>query len=510
MSGFNFLKESQVHVVHGSNRYNVKVTPELSFTQTFAEDAYEVKTLHDQTKMFKGTSITKANPANFSFETHLTSEKDESIVLDLLTDYDTSSGEQLLKSFDMYVVTNESTFKLEGCIITQGEFKFERGSHLRLLVSGSAKKLERVGNESYSLPGNLQSASATRTPTVPILRVDIGGNEQPNVAAATISVQNNINWTPYETLQNSLNVNNVVANVMYPSSYSLNDRVVSGNVTQFMTDSTLTGGERATQFQTFDESTPVRIRTLHNGSFFFDANMLDCMFTKRPGIADVFSQTFDFRLVESPTSLGRHQPENGLTLSETMGSGGAAQNINQAGADEPLYETAETGQPTVFSGEVNLPSIFSADACLWEHGGTGIGSWLGVRLINGVYNFVLRSGEGLGSETATSADGIINEKPISKIPEFDGQVHTVCWELHPTNGTHKLWIDGREIFNDTTTGGGAFDGSAWSGGNPGGWLKGQSTASGNYVITAWPVTTGSSGLRHYFNQVSTENTNITY
>ena len=35
-----------------------------------------------------------------------------------------------------------------------------------------------------------------------------------------------------------------------------------------MTDSTLTGGERATQFQTFDESTPVRIRTLHNGSFF--------------------------------------------------------------------------------------------------------------------------------------------------------------------------------------------------------------------------------------------------
>ena len=204
----------------------------------------------------------------------------------------------------MYVVTNESTFKLEGCVITQGEFIFERGSHLRLGVSGSAKKLERVGNESYSLPGSLQSASTTRTPTVPILRVDIGGNEQPNVAAATISVQNNINWTPYETLQNSLNVNNVVANVMYPSSYSLNDRVVSGNVTQFMTDSTLTGGARATQFQTFNESTSVRIRTLHNGSFFFDANMTGCMFTKRPGVADVFSQTLDYRIVTSPADLG--------------------------------------------------------------------------------------------------------------------------------------------------------------------------------------------------------------
>ena len=71
MSGFNFLRESEIHIVYGSNRYNVKVTPQLSFTQTFAEDAYSVKTLHDQTKMFKGTSITKANPADFSFETQL-------------------------------------------------------------------------------------------------------------------------------------------------------------------------------------------------------------------------------------------------------------------------------------------------------------------------------------------------------------------------------------------------------------------------------------------------------
>ena len=112
MSGFNFLRESELHIVLGSNRYNVKITPTLTFTQTFAEEAYQVKTLHDQTKMFSGTSVTKANPANFSFETHLTTEKDENIVLDLLTDYDTSSGEQLLKSFDMYIVSNTQTLKI--------------------------------------------------------------------------------------------------------------------------------------------------------------------------------------------------------------------------------------------------------------------------------------------------------------------------------------------------------------------------------------------------------------
>jgi hypothetical protein len=304
MAEYNFLRESQLHIVYGGNRYNVKITPSLSFSQTFAEDAYEVKTLHDQTKMFSGTSITKANPANFSFEIHLTEEKDESIVLDLLTDYDTSTGEQLLKSFDMYIVTNESTFKLEGCIITQGEFSFARSNPLQLSVSGQAKKLERVGSDSYSLPGTLQSASATRTPTKPLLRVDVGGNEQPNIVSATLSVQNNINWTPYETLQSSLNVNNTVANAMYPSNYSLNDRVVTGNLTQYMTDATLTGSARATQFQTFNESTSVRVRTLVNNSNFFDANLNDCMFTKRPSQGEVFTQTLDYRLVESPTDLG--------------------------------------------------------------------------------------------------------------------------------------------------------------------------------------------------------------
>ena len=317
-------------------------------------------------------------------------------------------------------------------------------------------------------------------------------------------MQNNINWTPYETLQDSLSVTSA-SNAIYPSSYSLNDRVVSGNITQFTTDANYS------EFQTFDTSSNIDIKTIVDGVEFFHADLNGCMFTKRSDPGEVFTQTYDYRLVDSPIDLGRHQPENGLTLSETMGSGGAAQNINQHGTTEPLYTNTETGQPTVFSGEVNLPSSFSADACLWEHGGTGVGSWLGVRQISGVYNFVLRSGEGTASVTATSNDGIISEKPISEIPEFDGQVHTVCWEIHPSNGTHRLWIDGKEIFNDTTIGGGVLETSKWSGGNPGGWLKGQSNASGDYVLTQWPVTAGSSGLRHYFNQVATDNTTlITY
>ena len=297
MSGFNFLRESELHIHFGSNRYNVKIAPNLTLTQTFAEDAYSVKTLHDQTKMFRGTSITKANPANFSFSTHLTTEKDEQIILELLTDTVTTSGNQQLKSFDMYVVSTNGTLKIEGCVITQGEFQFGKDRPLELTVSGQGKKLSRVGDENFSLPGTLQSASTTRTPTKPLLDVLVNNSAVSNLVAATLQVQNNIQWTPYETLQNSLSVTNAT-NAMYPSDYSLTDRNVSGNITQFHSDA------NASEFQTFNTSTSVKIRTKVNGSIFLNADLADCMYTKRSAITEVFTQTYDFRLVGTPNDLG--------------------------------------------------------------------------------------------------------------------------------------------------------------------------------------------------------------
>ena len=297
MTAYNLLRESSVHIVHNGSRYLLKTTPEVSFSQTFAEDAYEVKTLHDQTKMFQGTSVTKANPANFNFAVHLTQEKDESIVKSLLTDYDTSNGEQLLKSFDLYIVTGESTLKLEGCVITQGEFNLAKGSPLILTVSGQAKQLSRVGDASYSLPGSLVSASSTRTPTLSLLDVEVDSTDVPNLATATLQVQNNINWTPFETLQNSLSVTSA-SNAMYPTTYTLGDRVVSGNITQYLTSN------NSGTFQSFDTSANVAVKTIVNGSTFLNANLTGCMFTKRSNVAEAFTQTFDFRLVNSPANLG--------------------------------------------------------------------------------------------------------------------------------------------------------------------------------------------------------------
>ena len=296
MAKYNFRKESKVHLVYGGSRYLIKTTPDISFSQTFAEDAYEVKTLHDQTKMFLGTSITKANPADFSFTTHLTKEKDETIVKSLLTDIETVGGQTRVKSFDLYIVSSESTFKLTGCIIRNGDFNFSQNSATTLTVSGQAQKLERIGNASYSLPGSLVSASSTRTPTLSLIDVEVSGSDVSNIISATLSVQNDISWTPYETLQSSLSVTNA-SNAVYPTGFTVGNRIVSGNIKQYVTDA------NSSTVQSFNTDTTVRLKTIVNGSTFLDANLANCMFTKRSQLEDLLTQSFDYRLVVTPANL---------------------------------------------------------------------------------------------------------------------------------------------------------------------------------------------------------------
>ena len=118
-----------------------------------------------------------------------------------------------------------------------------------------------------------------------------------DVVNATLQVQNNTNFKGYTTLQNSLSVTNNT-NAMYPSGFFLENRVVAGNITQFLTSG------NSSSFFDFSTNSNITIKTLLNGGTFFQAALTGCMFTKRPGIADVFSQTLDYRIVTSPADLG--------------------------------------------------------------------------------------------------------------------------------------------------------------------------------------------------------------
>ena len=197
----SFLRESKLYIVYGGNRYRIFTTTAISFSQTFAEDSYPVKTLHDQSKMFKASNITKAQPASFSFTVPFTLEKDESIVVDLLGDIVTTADAgittQQLKSFDMYVQTGSSTFKLESAVITSANFAFNPIEQFVVSVEGQGIKLTRAGDESYTIPGSAQSESSTRTPLMVYPVVSIDSLSMNSLLGATLLVQNDIQWTAF-------------------------------------------------------------------------------------------------------------------------------------------------------------------------------------------------------------------------------------------------------------------------------------------------------------------------
>ena len=290
---YSFLRESKLYIVYGGNKYRIYTSTSIAFNQTFAEDSYSVKTLHDQSKMFEGVSITKAQPASFNFDVPLTVEKDESIVIDLLGDV--TDGQ--LKSFDIYIQTNSSTFKLENAIISSANFDFGYENQFTAQLEGQGTKLSRVGDESYSIPGSAQSESSTRTPVqvYPVITAD--SLDMNNIISATLQLQNNINWTPFTNLHNSLSVTSS-SNAMFPSDYTLGTRIISGEIRQYQTDN------NNTQFDDFSTNTNLTIKAIKvgeasNATPFFQIQLNPIKYTARLDPAEVYTQSYDYRSLDN-------------------------------------------------------------------------------------------------------------------------------------------------------------------------------------------------------------------
>ena len=302
---YSFLRESKLYLVYGGTKYQIRTTSSITFNQTFAEDAYSVKTLHDQSKMFEGSTITKANPASFSFVVPLTVEKDESIVIDLLSDLvettDAGITTQQLKSFDMYVQTGSSTFKLENAVFTSGSFDFGKKDQFTVELEGQGTKLSRVGDESYSIPGSAQSESSTRTPLLVYPVVSIDSLDMSSILTTTLQIQNSIDWTPFETLHDSLSVTNS-SNAMFPTTYTLTGRIASGEIRQYQTDNNVT------QFDDFNTSSNLTIKAVEVGnassdSGFFAINLNPVSYTARMQPESAYTQSYDFTSTDN-TALG--------------------------------------------------------------------------------------------------------------------------------------------------------------------------------------------------------------
>ena len=298
---YSFLRESKLYIVYGGNKYRIYTSTSITFNQTFAQDSYSVKTLHDQSKMFEGATITKANPASFSFDVPLTTEKDESIVIDLLGDLvatsDSDIETQQLKSFDIYVQTGSSTFKLESAVITVAGFDFMPQNQFTVRLEGTGTKLSRVGDESYSIPGSAQSESSTRTPLLVYPVVTADSLNMSSILSVNLQIQNEVDWTENATLQDSLSVTNS-SNTIFPATYTVGRRVVSGEIRQYQTDSNIT------QFDDFSTNTDLTIKAIKvgnasNATPFFQIQLNPISYTARMEAGDVYAQSYDFMSLDS-------------------------------------------------------------------------------------------------------------------------------------------------------------------------------------------------------------------
>ena len=122
-----------------------------------------------------------------------------------------------------------------------------------------------------------------------------------SILSVTLQIQNQIEWTPFETLQDSLSVTNS-SNAMFPSTYTLGTRIASGEIRQYQTDNNVT------QFDDFNTSSNLTIKAVEVGKAssdngFFSINLNPISYTARMNPEDAYTQSYDYTSTDN-TALG--------------------------------------------------------------------------------------------------------------------------------------------------------------------------------------------------------------
>ena len=303
MAVYNFRQNTKFYIVYAGSMYLLDVYNDATFSQTFTEEDINKRTLHNQNLLFDDAVIVKAAPANFSFTMPLLDEDDLKVVFNLLTGTDAFGN---ISSFDIYAQTDKDVYKIEKCVMEEGHFSIPKNGYITLAVSGSASRIYRVGttgtyNIATSSGSVLVARSLTRTPGyAKTLKVTLGGTVLDYISQVSLSIQNKIAWRPVETLQASLAVTNA-SNTMYPLNFDTDNRVLSGAIQQYVTDASYTN------LQTWATGVSLAIQ-VGAGSV---NNMIDLnipappgvVYTNRVEVNDIFTQTFDFRMLATSTAL---------------------------------------------------------------------------------------------------------------------------------------------------------------------------------------------------------------
>jgi hypothetical protein len=292
MANYNFLKEAKVYIGLYGTLYNIDIST-VSFSQTFTENSYAVKTIHEQ-KMFEGSVINKANPADFSFTIPYLKEGDLSVVFDKLLDCTT---------FNLYISTPQTSFKIENCVVTNGSFVIEKLRPLSLSISGEGSNLfilsglDLAAFQAFVVAMVPRSSTATYTRvTIPSLLIG-GVDISSSVVSLSIELQNEIDWQPYATVNKAVTVTNA-ATSMYPARFDIQKKTLAGSITRYLADTTyaLTWNSNTSLF--------IRVGSGTGGAFRgYELNTSSCSFTNRIQASSIFMEEFNWRMIQNPSSL---------------------------------------------------------------------------------------------------------------------------------------------------------------------------------------------------------------
>ena len=299
MATYNILKEAEVYIVYSGSRYRLDVTSDISFSQTFTDKTYPQKTLHEQHKMHEASNIKKANPANFEFTIPALTQNALDVVFNLLVDYKT--GTNTLNTFDLYIKLPNDVYKLEKCVITNGTFLIEKLENLKLAISGEASKLTRDATlpTASTDPAVTVVAPGTRTyQQVKYLQLKADTtNLTEGIYQVSVELQNNIEWLPYETVNDALAVTNS-DNSMYPSDFTLKKRILSGSIGQYVLSNF------NSDVQSWKTGVDMVIKAGESATQGFQFDLEKCTFTNRNSVADVFTQSYDWKMNDNVANLG--------------------------------------------------------------------------------------------------------------------------------------------------------------------------------------------------------------
>jgi len=286
ISSYSFKKESQVYLVYNGLQYNIDIS-DLTISQTTMEHSYSNKSIQEQNQ-FEQSVINKANPASFTLNVPALREADFKVLFDRSLDTGT---------FDLYIKTPADMFFVDNCVITSNVFVLEKTKPLRMKIEGAASQISRLA-PATTIPGTIQARAGTMTYnriSDLYIALDISTILSDYLHSVTIELQNEIKWIPWTTVNNAIS-----GGIMYPQAFTVSKKILSGSISQYIVD---TNNANLLQWSSNSAFLIKAGQDVGGTLYGFTLNLSNCSFTNRITTGDIFTQNYDWRLLQNPADL---------------------------------------------------------------------------------------------------------------------------------------------------------------------------------------------------------------